>query len=350
MKAKLRTRVRGAEPGAASRRSPRRGTAAHRRWRRERQDDDPCRARRLADRARHPPRADPPTHVQQAGRSRDGLACGPAGHERHRSRLGRNVPRDREPSPAPPRSCARSHPGLHRPRPGRWRRRDEPPARRTRVLGPRAAVPPQGHARGDLLADGERGRAAHRRAEASLPLVSRRGRGDPRDLPRVHRTQAAAARPRLRRPAAVLEGPRHITRDRVAARRDVRAHPGRRVPGHERAAGRHPRRDAACSRPAQPDGRGRRRPGDLRLPCRDREEHPRVPRALPGRDDDQARAELPFDAADPGGVERGDRAESAATREDPPPHSTGRVAADPAGVSRRGRAERRRVSCGPRAS
>ena len=133
----------------------------------------------------------------------------------------------------------------------------------------------------------------------------------------------------------------------IAARRDVRAHPRRRVPGHERAAGRHPRGDAPCGRAAQPDRGRRRRAGDLRVPGGDRAEHPRVPRALPRRDDDQARTELPFDAADPGGVERGDRAQPAASREDAAAHATGRGAAGPAGLPRRGRAERRRVPGGP---
>ncbi len=59
---------------------------------------------------------------------------------------------------------------------------------------------------------------------------------------------------------------------------------------------------AARRRPAEPHGRRRRRPGDLRVPRRDREEHPGVPRALPRHDRDQARAELPVDAADPRGV------------------------------------------------
>ena len=183
-----------------------------------------------------------------------------------------------------------------------------------------------------------------------LSVVPRRSRGDPRHLPRLHRAQAPSARPRLRRPSPVLEGARDVARHRTAARRDVRSRPGRRVPGHERAAGRHPRGDAAARRSAEPHGRRRRRPGDLRVPRRHREEHPRVPRTLPGHDDRQARTELPIDAAHPRGVERGDRPQPAAAREDAPIHARGRGAPRAPRVSRRSRAERRRLPGGARAS
>ena len=87
--------------------------------------------------------------------------------------------------------------------------------------------------------------------------------------------------------------------DGPAGRRDVRPRPGRRVPGHERAAGRHPRGDAAGRHRPQPHRRRRRRPGDLRVPCRDRPQHPGVPDALPRRHGREARAQLPLDHADP---------------------------------------------------
>ena len=100
--------------------------------------------------------------------------------------------------------CAR----LHRARPGRRRRRDEPAARGARLRRAGAPLPAQGDARRDLLAHRQRRREARRRAEAPLPLVPRRGRRHPRGFPRLHRPQARAARPGLRRPAAVLEGAR----------------------------------------------------------------------------------------------------------------------------------------------
>ena len=129
----------------------------------------------------------------------------------------------------------------------RRRRRDEPAARGARLRLARASVPAQGDARADPLAGRQRGREARRGDRAPLPVVHRRHRRHPRDLPRLRRAQARAADARLRRPAAVLEGPRRLAADRPAGRRDVRSHPGRRVPGHERAAGRHPRGDAARS-------------------------------------------------------------------------------------------------------
>ena len=157
----LRTRVRGAEPGAGGRRPPWRGAAPRRGRSRQRQDDDAGGAGGLVDRARHEARADPAPHVQPAGRERDALARGTAHHEGRRgSRVGRHVPRGRQPAAPPPRAGARSHARLHGPRPGRRRRRDEPAPRRARLLVTGAPLPPEGHARRDLLADGQRRRAA----------------------------------------------------------------------------------------------------------------------------------------------------------------------------------------------
>ena len=140
-------------------------------------------------------------------------------------------------------------PGVHRPGPGRRRRRDEPPARRARLRGAHQALPAEGDARADPLAGRERRREARRRPRPPLPVVRRRDRGHPRDLPRLHSAQARAAHTRLRRPAAVLEGARERTRHRAARRRDVRPHPGRRVPGHERAS--RPTSSRRCGRRAR---------------------------------------------------------------------------------------------------
>ena len=54
----------------------------------------------------------------------------------------------------------------------------------------------------------------------------------------------------------------------------------------------------------QPVRRRRRRPVDLQLARRRSDEHPRVRRAVPGREDRQARAELPLDEDDPRRRER----------------------------------------------
>ena len=162
--------------------------------------------------------------------------------------------------------------------------------------GQAATLPSQGDARRHLLANGQRRREARRRAEAPLPLVPRRGRRHQGDLRRVHRAQARAARARLRRPAAVLEGARDVAGHALAARRDVRPRAGRRVPGHERLAGRHPRGAQTRGHRAQPHGRRRRRAVDLRVPSGDGAQHPGVPRTLPGAQGRAARAELPVDA------------------------------------------------------
>ena len=233
---------------------------------------------------RRPARARPAADVQPPRRPRDARARrAPGRSSRRRPGLGRHVPRGRQSVAPHPRSHARPVPRLHRARSKRRRRRDEPAARGARVRHARAAVPAQGDARADPLPGGQRRREARCGDRASLPVVHRGDRRHPRDLPRLRRTQARATDVGLRRPAAVLEGARRLAADRSAGRRDVRPHPGRRVPGHERAAGRHPRVDAAHRHAAQPHGGRRRRAGDLRVPRRDRAQHPGVPRAVPGR-------------------------------------------------------------------
>ena len=66
----------------------------------------------------------------------------------------------------------------------------------------------------------------------------------------------------------------------------------------------------------QPVRRRRRRPVDLQLARRRPDEHPRVRRAVPGREDRQARAELPLDEDDPRRRERGDREQQEPPRQD----------------------------------
>ena len=247
------------------------------------------------------------------------------------------------------RTPARPASGLHGARPGRRRRRDEPAPRGARVRHEGAAVPAQGHARVDLLAHGERRREAGRRPEAPLPVVHRRGRRHPAGVPGVHRPQARAERPGLRRPAAVLEGARHVAADARTARVHVRSRAGRRVPGHERAAGRHPGGHAAGGHAAQHHRGRRRRAIDLRVPRRDRAQHPGVPHAVRGRHRDPPGAELPLDHADPRRDERRDRALAATPREDALVRTRGRADAGAPHVPGRGRAVRLRVpqrACG----
>ena len=103
---------------------------------------------------------------------------------------------------------------------------------------------------------------------------------------------------------------------------------------------------------AEPHGRRRRRAGDLRVPRRDRAQHPRVPRAVPGRDDRQARAQLPLDRADPRPVQRGDRAVAPAPREDPVDRTHRRHDARPCrrAWTRTTRPTRSAARCSPRAN
>ena len=77
----------------------------------------------------------------------------------------------------------------------------------------------------------------------------------------------------------------------------LQVRPRRRVPGHEPGpvgARLDPRRAAS-----ERHGRRRRRPVDLQVPGRGDQQHPRVPRSLPGRPDGRPPAQLPLARADP---------------------------------------------------
>ncbi len=302
-----------------------------------------CRVGHLVERGVRPERILLLTFSRRAAREMLSRAQRADRPTRDRARVGRDVPRGRQPAAPPPRTPARPASRLHGAGPVRRRRRDEPAARGAGVRHARTTVPAQGHAGVDLLADGERRREAPRRLEASLPVVRGRDRRHPAGLPGVHGPQARPERPGLRRPAAVLEGAGDRAADARRAGVDVRSRARRRVPGHERAAGRHPGRDAASGHAAQPHGGRRRRAVDLRVPRRDREEHPGVPDQVRRRRRDPAGAELPVDPADPRGVERRHRALAAAPREDPVVLAGRRTTADPPHVPGRGRAVRLRV-------
>ena len=134
-----------------------------------------------------------------------------------------------------------------------------------------------------------------------------------RDLPGA---APAGRRAGLRRPDHDDgQPPAGVPRRRRALPAAVPARARRRVPGHQpravrpgpragRPAGR--RRGAGARRAVR--GR-RRRPVDLRLPRRDDPQHPGVRARLPGRERHPAGAELPLDADDPVGGQRGDRAQ-----------------------------------------
>ena len=334
------------QPGAASgRRAPGRSAAGGRGGRLG-QDVDARLPGREPGRSRHPARADPAADVHAPSRPSDALSRRAADRRPcARPGLGRHVPRDRQPAAAAARRGARPVPRLHGPGSNGYRRPDGPDPGRAGVRPGRAAVPAQGHARRRLLAHGERPHQARRGARARVPVVRGGGRAHPHDLRTLYRAQARAERARLRRPAPVLgralPPPGRRPRDLGA----VRPHPGRRVPGHEPAPGRHPR--VAPPRRRRPDGRGRRRPGDLRVPERDRRQHPRVPVAVPRDDDREARTQLPVDAPDPRGDERGDRAQPAASREDPVDRTLGWPPPLAAHLHRRTRPGGRRLPVDP---
>ena len=140
---------------------------------------------------------------------------------------------------------------------------------------------------------------------------------------------------RLRRSdrrAGAAVGPRQGRASPLGRALSVRAR--RRVPGHQRRAAAHG--EAPRVGPLEPVRRRRRRPVDLQLARRRSDEHPAVRRAVPGREDRQARAELPVDEDDPRRGEPGDREQQAAPRQ-------GAVVADRRGRGdhARGRADRR---------
>ena len=211
-------RLKSPEPSPAGRGDPRRGPAAHRcrggNW----QDHDSGGARRVSDRTRCRPLADPAAHVQPARRARDagsrraddgGDGAGRVWGGTFHAVANRLLRLDGRPLGVRPdftvldqadgadvMNLIRDELGFS--------------ARRT-------ALPAQGDARGDLLPHGQRRREARRRPGAVVPVVRGRGRRHAADLRGVHRAQARAERPRLRRPAAVLARARRAGGDRALA-------------------------------------------------------------------------------------------------------------------------------------
>ena len=125
-------------------------------------------------------------------------------------------------------------------------------------------------------------------------------------------------------------------------RRIFQPRPRRRVPGHQPRPV--PAAAAALLRARQPDGRRRRGSVDLRLQARRHPQHPRLRARLPRGGGGQARAELPLDADDPLGRQRGRRAQPRTARE----AALDRDRRRRAGAARRGRRRARGGALGGR--
>ncbi len=162
--------------------------------------------------------------------------------------------------------------------------------------------------RGDPLADLRRQEPADRRRRLRRSAGQRLRGGRRRGFPALREADARGQRDGLRRPAgahgqragAVRGGARALA-PRLPPR------PRRRVPGHQPRPV--PAAAAAHRRARQPDGGRRRGPVDLRLQARRHPQHPRLRARLPRGRGGQARAELPLDADDPLGRQRGRRAQ-----------------------------------------
>ena len=143
---------------------------------------------------------------------------------------------------------------------------------------------------------GDRGRTATPRRRSRRRRAGRRSsRGRTRPTSGCSRRTARSTSATRSSLALRLLRESPAARERVQAPLPVR--PRGRVPGHEpRPVG--ARRAARAAAP-QRHGRGRRRPVDLQVPGRGDQQHPRVPRALPGGPGRRAAPELPVARADP---------------------------------------------------
>ena len=177
------------------------------------QDQHARAPRRAPHRQRRRPAPHPAPDLLAPGGLRDAAArrahhgAGARNGRRHRGRrahLGGHVPRHRRAAVARLRRPDRPRPGLHDPRPGGFGRPAEPRPPRARLLADREPLSRQGHLPLDLFALRECRAADRGRAPHCLPVVLRLGRGAARAVRRLCRGQAAAERPRLRRPAALL--------------------------------------------------------------------------------------------------------------------------------------------------
>ena len=116
----------------------------------------------------------------------------------------RHLPQHRRAAAARIRGPHRPGGDLHHPRPRRRRRPDGHGAARHRPVGDEEPLSAQGHLPGHLLARAQHPRSAGAGAAGHLSLVQPVGERAEETVRRLCRSQAAAERAGLRRPAAVL--------------------------------------------------------------------------------------------------------------------------------------------------
>ena len=149
----------------------------------------------------------------------------------------------------------------------------------------------------------------------ALSLVRPLGRRAARPVRRLCRGQAAPARARLRRPAALLGADDARAGDRRRRRRPLR--PSCWSTNIRTPTACRPRSCWRSARRARPDGRRRRRAVDLFVPRRHGAQHSRLPDPVRAAGAHRhARAQLPLDRADPRGLQRGDRARGRALHQE----------------------------------
>ena len=263
--------------------------AAGDRRRGRRQDGDarpsprPSRARRRRPQAHHagdllaprrrraqPPR---PAHPRPPPR--------PRGRRGGDAELQRHLPFDRRAAVARIRDAHRPRSRLHHPRPRGFGRPDGAVPPRGGPVAEGRALPDQGDLPGDLFARRQRADSARRGARPPLSLGGGARSGAARPVRRLCRDQAAPARARLRRPAALFRPDARRAGARRGSRGALRPSAGRRIPGHQPPAGRD--RAEAQARGARPDRGRRRRAVDLFVPRRDGAQHPRISRSASRR-------------------------------------------------------------------
>ncbi len=279
---RLRTHVRRPQPGAASRGAVRRRPAADRGGGRDREDQHARLARRPPDGARRAARADPPAHVQPSRRPRDAVA----------RRTRRAVTATRRTSGA-----ARST----RSRTGCIRLHGRPLGLRPdfTVLDQADAADVMNLLREELGFATKERRFPRKDTLASIYSRTVNAGEKLSDVLKRHYPWCIDEADGIRQVFQAYTGRKReqnvldyddlllfwkalatVAADARTARVHVRSRAGRRVPGHERAAGRHPRGHAPGGHAAQHHRGRRRRAIDLRVPRRDRAQHPGVPHAV----------------------------------------------------------------------
>ena len=262
---------RGPQPRPARRRRAHRRAAARRRRRRVGQDPGAHPPDRPPDPRGRPPVEDPGDHVHQQGRRRDARARRDAGRAGRADDVGVDVPLGVRPHPAAPTPTRSATRGSSR-----------STTRPTRTASPAtssatSASTRSGSRRAACTASSASGRTS------SSTRAGRRPGGEhlrPQARRRLRRVPGPAAQGRgdgLRRPAA--QHGQAVPRARRRARAlppALRAHPRRRVPGHQPG----PERDRAAARRRPPERlrRWRHRSVGVQVPGRRLPQHPRSSR------------------------------------------------------------------------